>query len=86
MGDSMNTTLINPNQLRHNGTKVQDGPTSPHPLSIITADDEFSMELSMQGTIVLAPIHTPSQKELEECPHIILSSHKPWNPLTVKFP
>jgi hypothetical protein len=86
MGDSMNTTLINPNQLRHYGTKVQDDPTSPHPLSIITADDEFSMELSMQGTIVLAPTHTPSQKELEECPHIILSSHKQWNPLTVKFP
>ena len=73
----MNTTLINPNQLRHYGTKVQDNPTSPHPLSIITANDKFSIELSMQGTIVLAPTHTPSQKELEECPHIILYSDKP---------
>jgi len=32
MGDSMNCTLINPNQLRHFGTKVQDNPVSDLPL------------------------------------------------------
>jgi len=32
MGDSMNCTLINPNRLRHFGTKVQDNPVSDLPL------------------------------------------------------
>ena len=46
MGDSMQDTLINPNQLRHFGTNVQDNPVSNYPLSIITADHEFSMEFA----------------------------------------
>ena len=60
MGDTMNHTLLNPNQLRHYGTKVQDNPTLSHPLSIITEDNEFSMELSMKGTIVYADTYSPS--------------------------
>jgi len=38
MGCHMKHSLINPNQLRHFGTKVQDDPTSDRPLSIITED------------------------------------------------
>ena len=86
MGDSMDHTLVNPNQLRHFGTHVQDNPTSSHPLSIITADNEFSMELSIAGTIVFADTHCPTEKELHDCPHIILTSHYPWNPHKVTFP
>ena len=41
MGDNMDHTLINPNQLRHFGTKVQDNLTLEEPLSIITEDKEF---------------------------------------------
>jgi len=86
MGDSMDTTLVNPNQLRHYGTQVQDNPMSEFPLSIITEDNEFSMELMMQGTIIYADTHTPSDKELHECPHINLTSNHPWDPHTVSFP
>jgi hypothetical protein len=53
MGDTMHHTLVNPNQLQHYGILVQDNPMSADPLSIITEDHEFSMELSMAGTIVL---------------------------------
>ena len=35
MGDKMDHTLINPNQLRHFGTIVQDNPMLSKPLSII---------------------------------------------------
>ena len=86
MGESMNTTLINPNQLRHFGTRVQDNPTSDMPLSIITEDETFSMELQMSGTIVSVNTYTPSQKELETCPHVQLSSPHPWDPHKVTFP
>jgi hypothetical protein len=82
----MDTTLINPNQLRHYGTQVQDNPSSRLPLSIITEDHEFCMELMMRGTIIYANTHTPSDKELNECPHIILSSQHPWDPYNVTFP
>jgi hypothetical protein len=86
MGDTMQHTLINPNQLRHFGTKVQDNPMSEHPLSIIMEDDEFCMELFMDGMIVFAETFSPSEHELDTCPHIHLSSPHPWNPTKVKFP
>ena len=82
----MDTTLVNPNQLRHYGTQVQDNPMSQLPLSIITEDSEFCMELMMNGTIIYADTHTPSDKELNECPHILLTSAHPWVPHTVSFP
>ena len=83
---SMDHSLINPNQLRHFGVSVQDDPTSSRPLSIITEDKDFCMELSMAGTIVYMDTHSPTAKELNECPHIHLSSSNPWNPHTVTFP
>jgi len=86
MGDSLDHTLINPNQLRHYGTDVQDNPMSNRPLSILTEDGEFCMELMLEGTIIYMDTFTPSQRELQECPHIILTSPHPWNPNTVKFP
>ena len=86
MGDTMTTSLINPNQLRHFGTHVQDNPMSQQPLSIVTEDCEFSMNLSMAGTIVYVDTFTPSSFELDTCPHIQLTSHTPWDPYNVKFP
>ena len=86
MGDTMEHSLINPNQLRYFGTKVQDNPMSESPLSIISEDDEFCMELQMDGTIVYMNTSTPSQEELQQCPHITLSSHQPWDPHSVRFP
>ena len=72
MGEHMDHTLINPNQLRHFVTRVQDDPTSSYPLSIITEDESFSMELAMTGTIVYAPNFSPSAHDLEKYPHIEL--------------
>ena len=86
MGDTMDHTLINPNQLRYFGTRVQDNPTLEEPLSIITEDKEFCMELCMSGTICCADTFAPSEAELNTCPHIILSSSHPWDPHNVKFP
>ena len=86
MGDQMEHTLLNPNQLRHHGVKVQDNPTSHFPLSITTEDNEFCMELSMDGTIVFAPTHTPTDDDLKNCPHIELTSPHQWEPKNVSFP
>ena len=86
MGGHMEHSLVNPNQLRHFGTKVQDDPTSDRALSIITEDNGFCMELSMAGTVVYADTFTPSDQELQDCPHIVLSSAHAWDPHEVSFP
>ena len=70
----MNHSLLNPNQLRHHGTRVQDDPTSQYPLSIVTENNNFCMELSMASTIVYAETHAPSEHELNNYPYIQLSS------------
>ena len=49
MGYHMKHSLTNPNQWRHFGTEVQNDPTSDRPLSIITEDNTFCMELMMDG-------------------------------------
>ena len=86
MGDSLDHTLFNPNQLRHFGTKVQDNPMSEKPLSIITEDNEFSLGMSMSGTVIYFDSRTPTEDELRTCPHIVLTSPHPWNPTSVTFP
>ena len=43
------------------------------------------MPLHRKGTIVYFNIHTPTQKELDTCPHINLSIRHPWNPSKVDF-
>ena len=86
MGELMDHTLVNPNQLRYYGTHVQDNPMSHEPLSLMTEDEQFCMEMQMNGTIVSAHTFSPSDEELESCPHIVLSSPHSWNPHTVKFP
>ena len=56
----MEDTLINPNQLRDFGVNVQDNPTSPSPLSIITEDAKFAMILERKGTIIFFNTRTPT--------------------------
>ena len=79
-------SLINPNQLRYFGTIVQDDPTSTSPLHIRTEDASFSMPLEMKGTVIFAETRKPTEKELDKCPHVVLSSPHEWEPSKVKFP
>ena len=66
MGSSLDHTLVNPNQLRHNGVQVQDNPMSDMLLSIINYNGEFGLELKREGTKILADIFSPSSAELEK--------------------
>ena len=86
MGDQMDNSLLNPNQLRHFGVEVQDNPFSKTPMHIMTEDSSFVMPLTMQGTIASVETRTPTQEELDTCRHVVLSSEHPWDPHSVKFP
>ena len=49
MGDKMEHTLVNPNQMRLFGIMVQDNPVCESPLYIITEDGDFVLPLQMKG-------------------------------------
>ena len=80
MGNHMNHSWINPNQLRHYVIKVQDSSIFESALSIITEDNEFCMNPAMVVTVVYAETFTPSEQELHQCPYLILSSSHAWYP------
>ena len=65
MGELMDHSLINPNQLRHYGIVVQDDPTSNRPLGITFTDTEFGLQLDHQETILYLETHPPTQQEFQ---------------------
>ena len=85
MGDTLQHTLVNPNQLRAYGTTVQDNPFSPLPLSFDPTNGPV-IPLTMMGTIIYCTTRAPSVHELSSLPHIILSSSATWDPHNVVFP
>ena len=81
----MDHYLVNPNQTIHYGTKVQDNPISADLLSIITKENNYYMEIVMDGTIVYAKTHSRTDNELQTFHHILLLSPHNWNPNAVRF-
>ena len=66
MGDKMEHTLVNPNQMRLFGGTVQDNPVCESPLYIMTEDGDFVLPLQMKGTNVMANTRTPTAQELHD--------------------
>ena len=85
MGKTMQHSLINPNQLRHFGTKIRDDPTSRHPVCLVSPDRDIEIPLQIDGTIIYYNTHTPTPEELDSCERIVLSSSQPWDPKNVRF-
>ena len=85
MGEMLDHTLVNPNQLRHYGNIFQDKTMSESPLYIITEYGDFSIEISIEGTIALDNTHTPSDNQIQEFPHINLIPPHPWDLMKVSF-
>lgn len=85
-GDQMDHSLINPNQIRHNGLIVNDNPYDKK-LELGIHDDEHKLIIPFetQGTIMFANTRTPTQYELENCTHINLTSDSIWDPNNVQL-
>jgi hypothetical protein len=86
MGELLDHSLINPNQLRSNGVEVQDNPFGNVAMHIAADDDDFIHPMQADGTTIFFDSRTPTNHELEHCPHITLSSPQEWNPRDVQFP
>ena len=82
----MENTLINQNQLRYFDTTLQDNPFSESPLYIITTDGDFLLPLNVDRTNFFAETRTPTSRELQECPHILMTLPRPCYPHSVRFP
>jgi len=77
--------LINPNQLRENGLKVEDTPKRYNPASkhAIT-EDEIVIPLKSKGYISYIPVVKPSEVEVNKNPHIHMTGES-WNPYDEDF-
>lgn len=58
---------------------------SNSPLHIMTEDTELCLPLEASGTNIFADTRTPMQRELEECPHVVLCLPHSWDPQNVQF-
>ena len=70
MGETIDHTLVIPNQLRAFGMTVQDNPFEEAPIFIATEDHEFMFLLSSKETILGVTKITPAEKEIQTCPHV----------------
>ena len=86
MGDMMPNSLINPNQLRAHGCTVQDNPFDGAPIYIEDPNGVLAIPLRIMGSNLMATTRTPSQEELDNCPHVELTSQREWEPSSVMFP
>ena len=59
IGETMDYTLVNPNQLRAYGIKVQYNPFAEAPIFIAMEDHDFMLLLSSKGTIFGVTTRTP---------------------------
>jgi len=84
--ESMNDTLLNPNQLQAFRSIAQDNPHSGAPSHVSDAEDTLAIPLSSEGTATFADTRTPTEQESSDCKQAHLTSLNHWNPSRVKFP
>ncbi len=72
VGNKMDHSLINPNQLRHYGVVVHDNPyeTDPTRKMGIEIDDNNLIPFSLQGS----KTRYPDDDELDTYPHVVITS------------
>ena len=81
-GSQLDHSLINPNQIRSYGTPVWDNPFDSKRSLGIECDKVFIPFLT-SGATVFFESHVPTDDELEQCPHIVLTSTREWDPHNV---
>jgi hypothetical protein len=87
-GDRLKNTLLTPNQMRDFGIEVDDAPrqyvaNSKH--SLYVPDSQLRIPLQLRGIFSFLESRKPTQQELDECEHIILTSDVPWEPCSTDF-
>jgi hypothetical protein len=83
----MDHTLLNPNQLRNYQLDVHDNPFDRTTDLHIDAQSDLQISLKTKGTVIYFNTWAPTTRaEIDDNPHIQLSSAAEWNPSTFRFP
>ena len=83
-GTTMDHSLINPNQIRTTGIPVSDDPfDTTRKLGI--AHDKVFIPFSTDGTTVYFDTRVPTQREITECTHIVMTGDTEWDPQSVRL-
>ncbi len=87
-GKAMDHSLLNPNQLRDNGLTVDCCPrqydkSSMH--AVYLPEEDLSLPFNMHGCISYLPTRLPTEKELERCSYVEMTSERKWNPYSDTF-
>ncbi len=64
---------------------MQDNPSSGSPLYIKDSAGTVAIPLETVGTNISTTTRTPTQEELDDCPHIVFTSQREWEPTKNKF-
>ena len=86
MGDKLDHTLANPNQMRHHCIDVQDNHCMKNLMGTTFPEEDVMITLYMLGTIVCADTLSPSQQHLKDFTWIVLKYPHGWYPHSVSFP
>ena len=86
LGNQMQHTLINPNQLRHFGLIVKDDTYAmDEPMRIEVEYGKFVMPQQYNGTVIYLDTCTPTDDNFRSLPHVTMSPPHRWNPHDIKF-
>jgi hypothetical protein len=85
-GNDLDHSLINPNQIRHNGFQLFDNPyeTDPSRQMGIVVTDTDRIPFQSLGTTIYFNTRFPTDHEMETYPHVVLTCEAPWDPSTVQ--
>ena len=87
-GDRLKHSLLNPNQLRCHGIRVDDTPRQFDPRSlhaIVAMSPPLTIPLALCGVISGFPCRKPTQAEWDDCARIELTSDLEWQPYSDDF-
>ena len=87
-GARLKHLLLNPNQLRAHGLRVDDTPRQFDPRSlhaIVATSPPITIPLSLCGVISGFPCRKPTQTEWDDCARIELTSDSEWQPYSAEF-
>ena len=79
-GSKLDHSLINPNQLRHYGIEFNDNPYDREKGLNINVNDEVIIAMQAYGTKVRCETRVPTEQELLNCEHVVMTSPTAWEP------
>ena len=79
-GNTIEKSLINPNQCRKFGNKICNDPTDTHRKLVIEASEDLSVPMTMEGSTCGIITHPPTDNDLHKCQNILLSDEFDWDP------